>query len=306
MRIAVTTDFSERSKEAFAFAATIAKKLTADLYLFHHAVRSLLTAPGQLQRLHDSLEVKLREIATQDESLKQCAPTPVLVRGGNARTFAESLTANDIDLLVLSTHGRTGVARFLMGSFAERAIRLAPCPVFVCRPRQREGDANVQTDTDLDRVLVAHDFSVQGGVAAEYGRLWSMAFRAKTRLLHVVDSECGITGFEIELFSGWHEYHQTLKERALEKLHALARDYWSGVDAEVTVAIGHPVLEILSQSEEYDAKLIVMGARGATCPDHVSLGTVAEKVSRKASCPVLIVRGEASLDTRQHEAEASP
>ncbi|MBN1443173.1 MAG: universal stress protein [Planctomycetes bacterium] len=289
MRIAVCTDFSERSKEAFAFATALADKFSAEIFLVHHAARSLFMAPGQLELLHASLEKKLAALPGEEPAFQKVKPTPLLVRGGNARSFGESLAAKGIDLLVLSTHGRTGVARFLMGSFVERAIQFAPCSVLVCRKPASEGDSG--EEKAFGRILIAHDFSLEGALAAETARQWTQAFQARARMLHVVDSECGVTGFEIELFSDWREYHEKMKERALEQLRSIAEKDWAETNVEVDVAIGHPVLEILAQAEEFEANLIVMGTHGGACQDRFLLGTVAEKIVRKAPCTVLLVRG---------------
>ncbi len=288
MRIAVTTDFSGQSREAFGVAGSLARQFSAELFVIHHAQPTILSPTHDVDEFYSSLEKKLSELIASQAAFEKLEPRPVLVRSGNVMRFAKTLQEQDIDLLVMATHGRTGVARFFLGSFVERAIRFAHCPVLVCHvwaPEEKTTPA-----VDFRRMLVAHDFSSQSLVAVDFAHQWAKVLGARARLLHVVDTASAVTGFEVELFSGWKEYHEEKKKEAENLLEELIVGDLKDIEAESGVALGHPALEILSEAEDFAADLIVMGTHGGSVLERYLLGRVAERVVREATCPVLLIR----------------
>jgi nucleotide-binding universal stress UspA family protein len=141
-RILVATDFSETAKLALDYAIAIAKPLDAEIVLMHaweipvYAFPDGAMIPGGL---FDGLEAASDEaLKTQ---LKQHEKVGVKMRGAlrmgpawrEIRAVAEQEHA---DLIVIGTHGRRGVARFVLGSVAERVVRTAPCPVLTVGARK--------------------------------------------------------------------------------------------------------------------------------------------------------------------------
>jgi len=148
-RILMATDFSDYSKEALDYAVYLARNLDADVYLLHvfeppfypPSGRSL-QVPHEIHRwitaLKEDASKKLNALI--EETNRQDVKTHSIFKEGTP--FLEVLkTAGEIpaDLIVLGTHGRTGLSHFLMGSVAERVLRKAPCPVFMVRPKALEG-----------------------------------------------------------------------------------------------------------------------------------------------------------------------
>ena len=290
MRIAVATDFSERSREAFPVARSLAEVFPGDMLLVHHAVLSTLTVPAApaVDVVYRAAEERLADMVATDEALRGAAVRPVLLRGGNARTFGELLAENEVDLLVLASHGHTGVRRFLLGSFAEKALRFAPCPVLV--HRRREHDTPQLTGFRPRRILIPHDLSPPSLRALETACDWARRFDAAVRIVHVVSFEAGATGFGPDLLGTWHQYQQRMEEVAREEISKVVSERLEDVKAETIVIAGHPVLEILAQAEEFGADLIALGSHGRSGLEHLLLGSVAEKVIRKAHCPVLAIK----------------
>jgi nucleotide-binding universal stress UspA family protein len=125
--ILVATDFSDISEAAVRVAHDYAKAFGARLHVFHVAWPDELG----LTALFAALVAQLGTVV------------PVVVashRGDAADEIVRYAKANDIQLIVLGTHGRTGVSRFVMGSVAERVIRTAPCPVLTVPPAGIEGE----------------------------------------------------------------------------------------------------------------------------------------------------------------------
>jgi len=288
MRIAVTTDFSGQSQEAFGIAGSLATQFSAELYVLHHAQPTILPRSQDVDTFYSSLQEKLSGLIASHTAFEGLNAQPLLVHSGNVINFAKTVKEQDIDLLVMATHGHTGFKHFFLGSFVERAIRFSHCPVLVCQVSAPEEQTT--PNVDFRRMLVAHDFSSQSLVAVDFAHQWARMLKAKTRLLHVIDTESGVTGFEVELFSNWHEYHEKKKKEAQKLLQELIRGALKDIKAERRVTIGHPGLEILSQAEDFAADLIVIGTHGGSVLERYLLGSVAQRVVREATCPVLLVR----------------
>jgi len=147
-RILVPVDYSEHSKGSLRFAAELAQALGSTLDVVHvwdkptyvsDAV--MVRRPGQE---HCSLADLIRESAERDmtEFLANVALPPTLsltqrlLSGEPASTLVSELKNGDYDLVVVGTHGRTGLSHMLLGSVTEKLIRLSPVPVLTCPPQR--------------------------------------------------------------------------------------------------------------------------------------------------------------------------
>jgi universal stress protein A len=139
-RILAPTDLSPFAERAVAYAHGLAEKFGAELHVLH--VAADLT---EAAKLHGATGVV--EPAGQDEYDRWLAGLlgeagnvrrveAVRIGGDVAETIDKYARELDIDLIVLATHGRTGLSHLLMGSVAESVLRAAPCPVLVLRPQR--------------------------------------------------------------------------------------------------------------------------------------------------------------------------
>jgi universal stress protein A len=145
-RILVPLDFSPSSDRALAYARALAAEFGASLYLLHVIEDRLMTGPwpteiylGELPKVReDLLKDSERHMLECLESLAAggTQATGEVLIGGPSHAIVEQANANNADLIVMGTHGRTGITHLLIGSVAERVIRHAPCPVFVVRERK--------------------------------------------------------------------------------------------------------------------------------------------------------------------------
>jgi len=141
-RILVPTDFSPPSYAALGYARAVATQFGASLHLLHVAddpYRAALAAEvyvPEVEGLRDEIVTsalgRLKEQLTAADTTALHATTAAVI-GTPAWTIVEYAAANDIDLIVMGTHGRGGMAHLLMGSVAERVLRTAPCPVLTVR-----------------------------------------------------------------------------------------------------------------------------------------------------------------------------
>ena len=142
-RILVPTDFGAASDAALACARDLAIRFDARLYLLHVVEDPLAAGTwtpevyvGASAELHETLlrdaQERLARALTAEEGERFRAVTEVRA-GGAADTIGEFARANGIDLIVMGTHGRRGLAHMFLGSVAERVVRTAPCPVLTIR-----------------------------------------------------------------------------------------------------------------------------------------------------------------------------
>ena len=146
-RILVPTDFSANSKHALSYACAFAEQFGAELHLLH-VLQDLVAmvpepglafpAPGEYMiQLQESAEKGLEEFLDRSWAEKQTV-VRALRQGPPFVEIVRYAKESEIDLVVLSTHGRSGLAHVLLGSVAERVVRKAPCPVLTVRPSEHQ------------------------------------------------------------------------------------------------------------------------------------------------------------------------
>lgn len=146
-RILVPVDFGEHSRKVLDYAAALADKFKAEIHLLHviEDLAALASGPDGFFKLPSDTEKEIVQHATkrlEEYTLPEGMETPkktVTVTDGVP--FVEIIRyarENNIDLIVLGTHGRSGLVHMLMGSVAEKVIRKSPCPTLAIRPEQME------------------------------------------------------------------------------------------------------------------------------------------------------------------------
>ena len=144
-RILIPTDFSPPARQAEHYAVALAQKFAAELHIVHVVEDPALPVHGSRYSwaVPDDILPRLLEKAEHD--LKLAVPTAdvnmisqSLVRkikvGHPVNSIIEYATENQIDLIVIGTHGRSGLTHLLLGSSAEKLVRLATCPVLTVHP----------------------------------------------------------------------------------------------------------------------------------------------------------------------------
>ena len=196
--------------------------------------------------------------------------------------------------MVLGAQGRTNVLYGLIGKTAERLIHEGPCPVLAV-PGSRQ-DAVEMPPTDrpalIRHILAPLDFSTPSLDAVEYAVHLAKGVGATVTLMHVLepasyDLDCGLGVIEEE--SSKRDYWN----RQLIDL----RDVVTAFDLQADVALcgGVPSDAILASALRQHADLIVMGTHGRRGISPDRCGSVAEAVLRRATCPVLTVKQENSI-----------
>jgi nucleotide-binding universal stress UspA family protein len=141
-KVCCPTDLSEASRAAFLEAVRIARDNKAELILLHVSAKArapaadaLLAPPPRGPAHAEPAEGNLKTWKEEAERLAVLAVTSIEIRGSPAEEIARLTGEFGCDLLVMGTHGRSGLGHLVLGSVAEAVIRTAPCPVLVVRPR---------------------------------------------------------------------------------------------------------------------------------------------------------------------------
>ncbi|MCX6173875.1 MAG: universal stress protein [Ignavibacteriales bacterium] len=140
-KILVPIDFSDYSKNALKYAAQFAKQFNAKIYLIYVVEPMIYPADFSMGQvaipstdidLHSRAEEELKKLSK--DIINGNLKVEILIKTGKPFVeIIETASANDIDLIIIATHGHTGVEHLLFGSTAEKVVRKAPCPVLTLR-----------------------------------------------------------------------------------------------------------------------------------------------------------------------------
>ena len=288
-KILCPIDFSEASSVAARAAVRLAKAADAELVLAHAwYVPPLASAgeypfpPSAIQQLVEDAERGLAVAAREVTELGSTRVRTALSTGNPWEQIVETLRRDQaFDLAVLGPHGRSALARVLLGSVTEKVVRHAPCPVLIAR-----GEAK-----PFRHLLCPVDFSDSSQEAlALAGDL--AAPDATITLLHVIELPLSYTG-DLPVA----DYLGVVDKRSTDLIEDWASDLRSrtSLPVDTRIEIGSPgaeVLAILDKDPTYD--LVAMGRHGRTGVRRVLLGSVAEKVVRHARCSVVVARPRAT------------
>lgn len=295
----VPTDFSASADAALNHAVTMAERFQATIHLLHvvndpgAGLYGLGDAKAQIDRLkaraESQAQQRLQDIVQDTAAVDIHTNVAQRVDVGVADAIQEYVGTQNIDLVVMGTHGRGGLGRLVLGSVANTLIRRSTCPVMTVRERDKASDASPKVN--YKNLLAPIDFSdhsrialrLSKEVASRHGAAQHLLFVAEKRVLPTF-SDTGIPGV------GVVEMDPDIvanAEAALEELN----DAVGGpdVESEYHVREGDVAQDIADFAETNEVDLIVMATRGLTGLDRFVLGSNTERVVRTAPCPVLTV-----------------
>jgi nucleotide-binding universal stress UspA family protein len=201
--------------------------------------------------------------------------------------IAEAARELEMDLIVISAQGRTGLARVLLGCTAARVVRHASCPVLTVRPvggAKVPGPRAAGLGPVIKRILVPIVFSEECDSAIRFATSLARMTGARLTLLHVVAPlPRNYTKYIAEI----QEYDAEVKLDTKQRLKALAATVPPDVATRVLLRQGTPHSGIINATRQDRSDLIVLPTRGLKGLKYYLLGSTAEKVLRYALCPVL-------------------
>jgi nucleotide-binding universal stress UspA family protein len=291
--ILVPIDFSDFSDKALEYALHLAEKFSARITLFH-AIVLFQDDVGEEQRLQAYEDwAKQREdfiLSQMDKNQHKAKQRDIQVetdigRGVNAAdVILDYVDDHDFDLIVMGTHGRTGLKHMLLGSVSEKVVRLSPLPVATIHRSIPE--------FRLKKILVPMDFSIHSKKAADYGIWLSKTFNAGLEFIHVIEQDIH-PSFYASGIESIFQIDKGLQNRVIDNLREFIADQLpENIKPEYRVREGKAHKEIVEYAKENEIDLIVIATHGLSGLDYVLLGSTTEKVVRWSQSPVLTVKRE--------------
>ncbi len=277
-KILCPTDFSVYSKNALEYAVKLADGLDTEITVLH--VDEFDVSPLGHYHLDDEIVRRYRDLKSRflkeqmdmfaEETIPKHIKYETRIAPGRAyKTIVEEAEANNFDLILIARHGTTNISNHLVGSIAERVVRLARCPVLTIRGTAPPGERGIKN------ILCPTDFSPAANSALSYAVSIAEKYKSKLYIQHISE----IAGEpDIE---------------ALKKKASKLEDLGPGAE-EIEIEMIYdrdiePNNSIIRFSEDREIDLIVMSTHGQKGLRRVFIGNNTAEVVRKAECPVLTV-----------------
>ncbi|MEO8551304.1 MAG: universal stress protein [Kofleriaceae bacterium] len=286
-KILCPIDFSPTSDEALQVAARLATEHNAELVISHAwylppaAFAGEYTYPaGMIRDIMADSEAGLAAAVATARALGAARVSSLLDSGQPWMTLVLQVeNTKDIDLVVIGTHGRSGISRFFLGSVAEMVVRHAPCSVLAVPTNGAK---------PFHRVLCPIDFSTSSRRALELAVDLARTPDSSITLLHVVEPPHVYSEEPLAL-----EIDGGLVSRSQDLLQQWATEVTANHRIKVTaeVRIGRPGAEIRAMLEQQGAfDLVALGSHGRTGLRRLVLGSIAETTLRHAHRALRVAR----------------
>ncbi len=283
-RILFPTDGSDVASAALEYALDVASTHNATLHVLNVADTTIKSVTNVRGEVVDALEEEGERIvaaAAERANDRNVSVVTEVLQGRPHEAIVDYARTCDADLVVMPTHGRSGIQRYLLGSVTERVVNTSDVPVLTVTPDE---DARL-TYPPWD-VLVPTDGSPGADRAVAEGITLAKGTDATLHLLHVV--ETASLGPDVRSAMKGGE----LEERGTEILDAAAERAREASVDDVTTALasGRAYREILSYVKENDVDVVALGTHGETDFSRYALGGVSAKLIRTSPVPVLLAR----------------
>jgi len=279
--VLIATDLSRGSIDILRFGVELSRAHGVPAFIVHVVPRDeyLLAGPEAYTAASEAARREVLELKQQLLSRYSYEEGDdyqmLLAEGDVAETVLDCARQKKIDVIVLSTHGRSGISKALLGSVAERVFRHSPIPVLTLGPQVRH-----RTAFSPRNILVPVDFTAASQASVRYACAVAREYNAELSLLHVVSCPPGEAMADIEC----------LKRGVERRLLDLVQGEIDERKVRARAEIGKVVPVILNSVVESDADLMVLGVHALTGLLDRLRWQVAYDLVRQASCPVLTVR----------------
>jgi nucleotide-binding universal stress UspA family protein len=288
-QLLVPTDFSENAQHALDYAVALAKRCSAKVHLLHtpvvptYLLMDLSYSPGPeavTRILNDAQEAL-------DRQAKGIAAAGVehytAIREGTVHeVIRDYAREHDVDLVVVGTHGRSGVSKLMYGSVTERVIKTVHTPIIVIPP---EGGKLP------DSIVVAYDFSGPAKRAAQVADAIHSVFKGPVHMVHsYLDVWGEYTDRGAVVGEAAEKRRQALHLGLEEMLAAEAKELFPNdmPDVQPHLVTGDPAEGLLRVAQDTDATLICAGTTGKSGIERLLIGSVARRLLHDSKVPLLL------------------
>ena len=289
-QILVPTDFSDNAQHAVDYAVDLAKRCSAKLHLLHtpvvptYLLMDLSYSPGPeavtriLNDSQEALDAQAKAIADAGVELFTA------IREGTVHeVIRDYAKEHDVDLVVVGTHGRTGVSKLMYGSVTERVIKTVHTPILVVPPGGHEKPPT--------SIVISYDFSGPSRRAAEVARAIHGVFGGSLHLVHsYLDVWGEYTDRGAVVGEAAEKRREALRLGLQEMLEADSKEIFSMAPQNVQTHLvtGDPAGGILQVAEDVDATLICAGTTGKSGIERLLIGSVARRLLHESQVPLLL------------------
>lgn len=318
-KILCAVDFSDFSHLILTYGKALALEFDATLYLCH-IVSDMVMLSSHGQAFIASEQVTKERLEHGQAHLENLAREhglkgEIIVSPGHpADEVTQICQEKNIDLVIVATHGGSGIKRFLIGSVTDRLVKTLACPLLVLQAREDHLSFEKNFHIPMKRILVGCDFSPGSKFAFDYALSLAQEFQAELHLVHVIKPEKQIeltTADYMKIqegdYLGWNRAdfinlnkHATEEEwdRRNRLLSRLDRQLSSLVPEEsrnwcvpvTSLLEGEPYKELINYAEQNQMDMIVLGVHGHSFLEKFLVGSTTDRVISRSSCPVLAVR----------------
>lgn len=295
-KILLPTDFSPCANAALYQAITIAERFQGAVTMLH-VVTVHESDRGKIESVFSEDSKSYDQIMTSAEEMlhtkEGMIETPVLIekvlRRGISPTneIINYAAEHKPDLIVMGTHGRTGIRRLIMGSVAEKIIRLSDCPTMTVRCGS---DGKENPYPNYRSILLPVDFS-----ATSVNALWRAAEMARSygailTLLHVAEP-IDLSGYTNEGDGSEEDFLDSQLDYAEKALHEFTSNApLEGIQVYTRVVHGRPGRKIIEYADEEGIDLIIIPSLGKSGLERLLMGSTVNKVVHRANCPVMVLK----------------
>lgn len=295
--IMVTTDFSEESTHAFSFAkqyaelrggaefvlVSVLEDIVSSSIDFEFGI-SLFSSDEFQKEIKAEAEKKLEQLAEQHFAGQKVRTRLSSDTRGVSQQLVSVYEEEKADLLVMATHGRTGVQRFLMGSVTEAVLKRVHCPILVV-----PCGSTPSNESPL-KVVVTTDFSEASRRAYPLGAELYRSKKCQLTLLHIIeDITRGTFGFALG------ERSQEIQHDLREKYQSLITEEWGAhfpntlIETAVVEAAGRTEEALVEYLKSHSSHFLVIASQGKGALAEAFLGSMVERTLRTIACPMLVV-----------------
>ena len=285
-KILVPTDFSDPAKKAINQAIHFATTFNAEITLLHARVMysdSIDTLPETKElALEQELLERLKGDTEKYSSLKI---KHKVIRGFSVQSAILSyINTNEFDLVIIGTHGKSGIEHFLLGSVAEKIVRYAPYPVITVPP-------NSIITAKYHKIVVPYDFSDHAQLALERASFFATISRCEFDILYVIEDRYNPLSDNFYSQSSYKEVvdvQDMLKTKLAKIISKLPNS--SKLKYQISTKSGKAHKKIAEYVKEVDADLVIMATHGLVGIDRFILGSTTERVIRSINSQILSLK----------------
>jgi len=294
-KILVPLDGSNSAEVALPYAEELAGRLGSEITL----VNVVEEAEAPFRQMHH-FYIKKVALLTKDSAVKSLGESvakeievkSVTLKGNPAGAIIDYANKENIGLIIMATHGQTGVKRWALGGVADKLVRASICPIALIRAKG--GRPLVRKKGILKKVLVPLDGSKESEAVIPYVEELASRLKAEVTLFQMLELD--------------HIIYSETQVKLLESARASAKDYIENaatqlqqkgvsVKTETKDMLGSTMFaeEIIKLADQLNVDLVMMSTHGRSGVSRWAFGSVTEKVLRAGNTPLLLVRAPGAV-----------